>query len=75
MASVHDVTYDLLRQHGVITVFGNPGPNELPFLRDFPSDFRYFHGLPGHHDRFARLPAAAQGFVVDMFKFLCQEAA
>jgi hypothetical protein len=36
MASVHDVTYDLLRQHGVTTVFGNPGSNELPFLKNFP---------------------------------------
>jgi benzoylformate decarboxylase len=42
MTSVHDLTYDLLRRHGVTTVFGNPGSNELPFLKDFPSDFRYF---------------------------------
>jgi len=40
MTSVHDVTYDLLRRHGVTTVFGNPGSNELPFLKDFPADFR-----------------------------------
>src|SRR5580704_8046356 len=45
MASVHDVTYRLLRKQGVTTVFGNPGSNELPFLRDFPGDFRYFLGL------------------------------
>ena len=45
MTSVHDVTYDLLRRHRVTTVFGNPGSNELPFLKDFPSDFRYFLGL------------------------------
>ena len=45
MTSVHDLTYDLLRRHGVTTVFGNPGSNELPFLKDFPSDFRYFLGL------------------------------
>jgi benzoylformate decarboxylase len=45
MTSVHDVTYDLLRRQGVTTVFGNPGSNELPFLRDFPADFRYFLGL------------------------------
>jgi hypothetical protein len=30
------VTYDLLRRHGVTTIFGNPGSNELPFLKDFP---------------------------------------
>jgi benzoylformate decarboxylase len=45
MTSVHEVTYDLLRRHGVTTVFGNPGSNELPFLKDFPADFRYFLGL------------------------------
>src|SRR5580693_6124065 len=45
MTSVHDVTYDLLRRHGVTTIFGNPGSNELPFLKDFPADFRYFPGL------------------------------
>jgi benzoylformate decarboxylase len=27
------------------TIFGNPGSNELPFLSDFPSDFRYVLGL------------------------------
>ncbi len=45
MASVHDRTYHLLRRHGVTTIFGNPGSNELPFLKDFPADFRYFLGL------------------------------
>ncbi len=45
MTGVHDVTYDLLRRHGVTTIFGNPGSNELPFLKDFPADFRYFLGL------------------------------
>jgi benzoylformate decarboxylase len=45
MTSVHDMTYDLLRRHGVTTIFGNPGSNELPFLKDFPADFRYFLGL------------------------------
>lgn len=27
------------------TLFGNPGSTELPFLRDFPADFRYVLGL------------------------------
>src|SRR5258708_20507349 len=45
MTSVHDVAYDLLRRHGVTTIFGNPGSNELPFLKDFPGDFRYFLAL------------------------------
>src|SRR5260370_36060861 len=45
MTSFHDISYALLRRHGVTTVFGNPGSNELPFLKDFPSDFRYSLGL------------------------------
>ena len=45
MKSVHQVTYELLRAHGMTTVFGNPGSNELPFLSQFPSDFRYLLGL------------------------------
>lgn len=31
-------------------IFGNPGSTELPFLRDMPSDFKYFLGL---HERAA----------------------
>ena len=45
MKTVHQVAYELLRTHGMTTVFGNPGSNELPFLRDFPGDFRYILGL------------------------------
>jgi benzoylformate decarboxylase len=45
MATVREATYDLLRRHGMTTVFGNPGSTELPMLRDFPSDFRYVLGL------------------------------
>jgi len=45
MKTVHDLSYDLLRRHGLTTVFGNPGSNELPFLKNFPSDFKYILGL------------------------------
>ncbi len=45
MSTVREVTFDLLRQLGMTTVFGNPGSTELPFLRDFPDDFRYILGL------------------------------
>nr|4JUB_A Chain A, Benzoylformate decarboxylase [Pseudomonas putida]4JUB_B Chain B, Benzoylformate decarboxylase [Pseudomonas putida]4JUB_C Chain C, Benzoylformate decarboxylase [Pseudomonas putida]4JUB_D Chain D, Benzoylformate decarboxylase [Pseudomonas putida] len=45
MASVHGTTYELLRRQGIDTVFGNPGSNELPFLKDFPEDFRYILAL------------------------------
>jgi benzoylformate decarboxylase len=45
MKTVHDLSYDLLRRHGLTTIFGNPGSNELPFLKNFPSDFKYILGL------------------------------
>jgi len=45
MPTVREVTFDLLRELGMTTVFGNPGSTELPFLRDFPDDFRYILGL------------------------------
>src|SRR5271156_4723922 len=45
MATVRETVYQLLRQHGLTTIFGNPGSNELPFLADFPPDFRYFLAL------------------------------
>src|ERR687885_607602 len=45
MATVREVTFDLLRDLGMTTVFGNPGSTELPFLEDFPRDFRYVLGL------------------------------
>lgn len=43
--TVRDVTYQLLRQLGLATVFGNVGSTEEPFLKNFPSDFRYVLGL------------------------------
>ncbi len=45
MASIREVTIELLRAHGMTTVFGNPGSTELPMLKDFPSDFTYVLGL------------------------------
>ncbi len=45
MTSVREASYELLRAHGLTTVFGNPGSTELPFLSGFPSDFRYVLGL------------------------------
>src|SRR5215472_13091098 len=45
LKTVRQVAYELLRTHGMTTVFGNPGSNELPFLSQFPSDFRYILGL------------------------------
>ncbi|UMZ09524.1 benzoylformate decarboxylase [Pseudomonas sp. MPFS] len=45
MKTVHSASYDILRQQGLTIVFGNPGSNELPFLKGFPEDFRYILGL------------------------------
>jgi benzoylformate decarboxylase len=35
----------LLRRLGLTTIFGNPGSTEQPFLKNFPSDFKYVLGL------------------------------
>ncbi len=45
MTTVHQACYEILREQGLTTFFGNPGSNELPFLKDFPKDFRYILGL------------------------------
>ncbi len=45
MTTIRQLTYDLLRHNGITTIFGNPGSNELPFLQDFPADFRYVLAL------------------------------
>jgi benzoylformate decarboxylase len=50
MSTVRELTYDVLRQLEMTTIFGNPGSTELPFLRDQPPDFRYVLGL---HERSA----------------------
>ncbi len=39
--SVRDVTFQLLRELGITTVFGNLGSTEETFLTNFPHDFRY----------------------------------
>ena len=45
MTSVREATFELLRRHGITTIFGNPGSTELPMLADFPDDFRYVLAL------------------------------
>ena len=45
MGTIREATYDLLRRQGITKVFGNPGSNELQFLKDFPEDFEYILGL------------------------------
>lgn len=43
--TVLERTYEILRAHGLTTIFGNPGSNELPFLAGMPDDFDYVLGL------------------------------
>jgi benzoylformate decarboxylase len=45
MANVRESFYDVLRAHGITTIFGNPGSNELPLLKSMPDDFRYILAL------------------------------
>lgn len=44
-STVRSVTYDLLRELGLTTFFGNPGSTEETFLKDFPADFTYHLAL------------------------------
>ncbi|MGW0036725.1 benzoylformate decarboxylase [Gordonia sp. NPDC003376] len=57
MTTVRDATFQLLRELGLTTIFGNPGSTEETFLSDFPDDFRYILGL---HE--ASVVAAADGY-------------
>jgi benzoylformate decarboxylase len=43
--NVRDAFYEILRTHGITTIFGNPGSNELPLLSGLPDDFRYVLAL------------------------------
>jgi benzoylformate decarboxylase len=63
MPTVREASFDLLRAHGITTIFGNPGSTELPMLADFPADFRYVLGLQeavvvGMADGFAQASGA-----------------
>ena len=43
--NVRDAFFEVLRSHGITTIFGNPGSNELPMLSGMPDDFRYILAL------------------------------
>jgi benzoylformate decarboxylase len=45
MTTVREATLEVLRAHGMTTIFGNPGSTELPMLAELPEDFRYVLGL------------------------------
>ena len=43
--TVREAVFQLLRHHGMTTIFGNPGSTELPLFSDLPEGFRYVTGL------------------------------
>jgi benzoylformate decarboxylase len=45
VSNVREAVFEMLRERGMTTIFGNPGSTELPFLTSFPDDFRYVLGL------------------------------
>jgi benzoylformate decarboxylase len=45
VTSVREAVFEMWRDRGMTTIFGNPGSTELPMLADFPEDFRYVLGL------------------------------
>src|SRR6476619_8448288 len=45
MTTVREASFELFRDRGMTTIFGNPGSTELPMLGPFPEDFRYVLGL------------------------------
>src|SRR5918997_3742466 len=45
MTTVREAVFEMLRERGMTTMFGNPGSTELPMLADYPDDFRYVLGL------------------------------
>jgi benzoylformate decarboxylase len=65
MTSVRERIFEVLRAHGMTTMFGNPGSTELPFLQNYPEDFEYVLGLQE-----ASVVALAVGYA-----FLKEEAA
>lgn len=45
MMTVREAFYEVCRQLGLTTMFGNPGSTEETFLANFPDDFRYVLAL------------------------------
>ena len=43
--TVRDLAFDVMREHGLTTVFANPGSTEVPFLGGLPDDMRFVLGL------------------------------
>src|SRR5690606_13603273 len=45
MTTVKDAVFDVLRRHGMTTLFCNPGSTEVPLLTGLPGDLRFVLGL------------------------------
>ncbi|MHB1537430.1 MAG: benzoylformate decarboxylase [Solirubrobacteraceae bacterium] len=45
MGTIREASLQTLREHGITTIFGNPGSTELPMLAQLPSDFTYVLAL------------------------------
>jgi thiamine pyrophosphate-dependent acetolactate synthase large subunit-like protein len=43
--TVRDATFDVLRRHGLTTIFANPGSTEVAFLTDLPDDIAFVLAL------------------------------
>ncbi|GAA4813694.1 benzoylformate decarboxylase [Tomitella cavernea] len=43
--TIRDVTFQLMRELNLTTIFGNPGSTEETFLKNYPADFRYIQAL------------------------------
>ena len=43
--TVREAALEVLRRHGLTTIFANPGSTEVPFLAGLPSDLRFVLGL------------------------------
>jgi len=43
--TVAEQTFEVLRHHGLTTMFSNPGSTEVPFLAQLPDDFTFILGL------------------------------
>src|SRR3954471_4023982 len=45
MPTVREATFDVLRAHGLTTIFANPGSTEVSFLSGLPDDLEFVLGL------------------------------
>lgn len=43
--SVREATFEVMRRHGMTTIFANPGSTEVSFLVDLPEDIRFVLAL------------------------------